>query len=251
MATTEPKNKMKIIKVTPEELKENPIYANDMAHYKPSTFIQGLLRKYFSRGNVLQGPDKTLQFWVDGVEKRSATLGYNMRSGEYAKNSDIVLFYTNYPSLVFDFRRRFDKEFSPPPPRSIGRVARKQRKVAPTDEWKCEGYPTILRDTEEFTIDYVPHHSFTYTISGDSIFGFGIDPEEIIVKYLLVFKAAFGKEGDFEGGLIPYLTRLFQQLDKEHWPIIVFAENYIYPDKRKVLGMARVEIEDVSQISKK
>jgi hypothetical protein len=247
--------KRKFTKVSPKELaKRDSFYANDMGHYSDKGFIDGLLRKYFSRGDLIQSG--TFQFWAGpGVDRRSVTLGYSEETGEYATRPDQVLFYGNLPALVFDMEARREEEgrLKPKFPFAFSRKPKLHRRRAKpqVDEWASRGYPTILADTEGYSIQPITsmfgtqHHRFGYTIGARFM-----RPWFVLPSYLLVFMDAFKKGGELFDEVHPRMGAYIEQIleNLKGAVVIVVAKGYTAPKDRKVLGLfyaeSDVEAED-------
>ncbi len=229
--------------VTPKNLADlDDFYAHDMRHFTKDSFIDGLLRKYFSRGDLLQRG--SFAFWnAPGVDRRSATLGYTMDDGVYAKPGDQVLFYGNLPALVFDMeaRRAEEDRIKPIRRRSYGSVRDRAKLV--TNEWKSKGYPTILRDTEDYDIRPITgifgtqHHRWGYTIGARYM-----NPYIVLPSYLLIFLDAFKKGGELAGKMTTYIPEVLKGIwsgngEDDGAIVIVVAKGYTKPKDRKVLGL--------------
>ena len=224
----------KFEKLFPKQLAaKDDFYANDMEHFSKGGFVDGLLRKYFSRGDLLQGG--TFQFWnAKGVDRRSVTLGYSMESGAYATRNDQVLFYGDLPALVFDMEDRRKNEDKPIKHRPAFQTSKKPKPVP--DEWESRGYPTMLADTEDYSIHAITsvfgtqHHPFGYTIGARDMI-----PHIVLPKYVLIFLNAFGPTGELKGQLASYVQGVLQGVGSSL--VIVVAKGYVKPKDRKVLGL--------------
>jgi len=227
----------KFQKLSPKQLAaKDDFYANDMEHFSKGGFVDGLLRKYFSRGDFA-ARWHLFSFWnAKGVDRRSVTLGYSMESGAYATRNDQVLFYGDLPALVFDMEDRRKNEDKPIKHRPAFQTSKKPKPVP--DEWESRGYPTMLADTEDYSIHAITsvfgtqHHPFGYTIGARDMI-----PHIVLPKYVLIFLNAFGPTGELKGQLASYVQGVLQGVGSSL--VIVVAQRGTSKPQRtaKVLGL--------------